>query len=384
MNILRINNTLVVTLDNGAQYKTDNCTDALFEKVMHNLNNPNALVTIFNPEYGKVKTLLDGIDKSQYLSLRGNSIYIDSISQLTVPQDFAQAFLAAELSGDDDKVQAYLNFWTLLSLNPDSRVRNNIFWFLNRWGMVISKSGLIVGYRNVDIKREGAELDSTLIKYVTREWAYVRYKLKKSPANYLVGVDYSGDYIRINKTDADDSSTVIIGNLAEIYDKIVASQNEEVTVFTDHYSHSFEIRIGQVVQMERKSCDAIQENDCSRGLHVGGKDWLQKNYFGDVGLRVLVNPADIVAVPTQSDYGKMRTCAYYPVNVIEYDRDGNVIDDDIDSGFEDDFMSQICYTGEINNDDPYAYRLNLPDSPEYHRGQIMENLRQLALQHGRC
>lgn len=384
MNILRINNTLVVTLDDGIQFKTENCTDSLFEKVMQNLDNPNALITLFNPEYGKAKTLLEGIDKSIYLSLRGNSIYIDSISQLTVPQDFAQAFLAAEMAGDDDKIQAYLNFWTLLSLNPDSRVRNNIFWFLNRWGMVISKSGLIVGYRNVDIKREGNEFDSTLIKYVTREWAYVRYKLKKSPSNYLVGVDYTGDYVRINKTDASDSSTVIVGNLAEIYDKIVASQNEKVTVFTDHYSHSFEIRIGQVVQMERKSCDAIQENDCSRGLHVGGKDWLQKNYFGDVGLRVLVNPADIVAVPTQSNYGKMRTCAYYPINVIEYDNDGNVIDDDIDSGFEDDFMSQICYTGEINNDDPNAYRLNLPDSPEYNRVQIMENLRQLALQHGRC
>lgn len=384
MNILRINNTLVVTLDNGVQFKTENCTDSFFEKVMQNSANPNALITLFNPEYGKAKTLLEGIEKSIYLSLRGNSIYIDSISQLTVPQDFAQAFLAAEMAGDDDKIQAYLNFWTLLSLNPDSRVRNNIFWFLNRWGMVISKSGLIVGYRNVDIKREGDEFDSTLIKYVTREWAYVRYKLKKSPSNYLVGVDYAGEYIRINKTDASDSSTVIISNLAELYDKIVASQNEEVTVFTDHYSHSFEIRIGQVVQMERKSCDAIQENDCSRGLHVGGKDWLQKNYFGDVGLRVLVNPADIVAVPTQSDYGKMRTCAYYPINVIEYDNYGNVIDDDIDSGFEDDFMSQICYTGEINNNDPNAYRLNLPDSPEYNRGQIMENLRQLALQHGRC
>lgn len=265
MNILRINNTLVVTLDDGKQYSSDNCTDELFATVMDNLNDKEALLRIFHPEYGQVKSLLDNIEQSNYLSLRGNSIYIDSISQLTVPQDFAEAFIKAELEGDEDKITAYLNFWTLLSLNPDSRVRNNIFWFLNRWGMVISKSGLIVGYRNVDIKREGAEFDSTLIKYVTREWAYVRYKLKKSTSNYLVGVDRMGDYIRINKTDASDSSSVIIGNLAELYDKIVASQNEEVTVFTDHYSHSFEIRIGQVVQMERKSCDAIQENDCSRG-----------------------------------------------------------------------------------------------------------------------
>lgn len=383
MNILRINNTLVVTLDDGKQYSSDNCTDELFAAVMDNLNDKEALLRIFHPEYGQVKSLLDNIEQSDYLSLRGNSIYIDSISQLTVPQDFAEAFIKAELEGDEDKITAYLNFWTLLSLNPDSRVRNNIFWFLNRWGMVISKSGLIVGYRNVDIKREGAEFDSTLIKYVTREWAYVRYKLKKSTSNYLVGVDRMGDYIRINKTDASDSSSVIIGNLAELYDKIVASQNEEVTVFTDHYSHSFEIRIGQVVQMERKSCDTIQENDCSRGLHVGGKDWLQKNYFGNVGLRVLVNPADIVAVPTQSDYGKMRTCAYYPINVIEYDNDGNVIDDDIDSGFEDDFISQICYSGEKNNDDPNAYVLNIPDTPELNMETVMGNLRLLALEHGR-
>lgn len=382
MNILRINNTLVVTLDDGTQYSSDNCTDALFASVMDNLNNKEALLRIFHPEYGKVKSLLDHIEQSDYLSLRGNSIYIDSISQLTVPQDFAEAFIKAELEGDEDKLTAYLNFWTLLSLNPDSRVRNNIFWFLNRWGMVISKSGLIVGYRNVDVKYEGCKYDSNFIKFITREWAYVRYKLKKSPANYDILVDYNGDWVRSETHNTGESLSV--GNLADLYQKIVDSNGDSATVFTDHYSHSFEIRIGQVVQMERKTCDATQENDCSRGLHVGGKDWLKQNYFGGTGLRVLVNPADIVAVPTQSDYGKMRTCAYYPINVIEYDADGNVIDDAIESGFEDDFISQICYSGEKNNDDPNAYVLNIPDSPELNMETVMGNLRLLALEHGRC
>lgn len=382
MNILRINNTLVVTLDDGTQYSSDNCTDALFASVMNNINDPDALLRIFNPEYGKVKSLLENIESSNYLSLRGNSIYIDSISQLTVPQDFAEAFLKAELEGDEDKVTAYLNFWTLLSLNPDSRVRNNIFWFLNRWGMVISKSGLIVGYRNVDVKYEGLQYTSDFIKFITREWAYVRYKLKKSPSNYDIISDFSGDWARAEVGNTGDAAGVV-GNLADIYQKIVDSKGNDTTVFTDHYSHSFEIRIGQVVQMERKTCDAIQENDCSRGLHVGGKDWLKQNYFGGVGLRVLVNPADIVAVPTQSDYGKLRTCAYYPINVIEYDDNGHVIDDDIESGFEDDFINQICYSGEKNNDDPNAYVLNIPDLPEFNKAQMIENLRQLALERGR-
>lgn len=79
----------------------------------------------------------------------------------------------------------------------------------------------------------------------------------------------------------------------------------------------------------------------------------------------------------------MRACAYYPINVIEYDSEGHVIDDDIESGFEDDFISQICYAGEINNEDPSAYVLNIPDSPEFDKAQAMENLRMMALEHGR-
>lgn len=383
MNILRINNTLIVTLDDGTQFKTETCTDDFMQEVMSKLYDTEALIRLFNPEYGKIKNLVDGVEDSQYITRRGNSLYIDSVSKLTVPQDFAEAFIQAEREGDKDKITAYLNFWTLLSLNPDSRVRDNIFWFLKRWGMVISKSGLVVGYRNVDIKQEGGKYPSKLVAFVTREWAYVRYKLKKNPANYTVLVDTYGEYARTTTEGAKSSLNIEVGNLATLYNDIITSKGTIAPIYTDHYSHKFEIKIGQVVQMERMTCDAEQEHDCSRGLHVGGKDWLTKNYFGGTGLRVLVNPADIVAVPTQSDYGKMRTCAYYPINVIEYDADGHVIDDDIESGFEDDFIDQICYTGEKNEHDPNQYVLNIPDTPEFGREDVMESLRQIAIRNGR-
>ena len=118
-------------------------------------------------------------------------------------------------------------------------------------------------------------------------------------------------------------------------------------------------------------------------MHVGGKDWLSKNYFGEVGLRVLVNPADIVAVPTQSDYGKFRTCAYLPINVVEYDNDGRIKDADIDSGFEWDFLQQICYSGEVATNDDYHYTISIPETPEFNREKIMDNLYELALSYGR-
>ena len=52
-----------------------------------------------------------------------------------------------------------------------------------------------------------------------------------------------------------------------------------------------------MVTMKRDACDSVQENTCSSGLHVAGKGWLKRNYFGNNGLVVLVNPADVVAVP---------------------------------------------------------------------------------------
>ena len=81
----------------------------------------------------------------------------------------------------------------------------------------------------------------------------------------------------------------------------VAYRNVDITsepnVFTDHHSHTFKIRIGEMVTMDRDKCDAVQENVCSSGLHIGGKGWLKKNYYGDTGLACLINPADVVAVP---------------------------------------------------------------------------------------
>ena len=265
MNIIRINNTLVVTLEDGTQFKTETCTDDFMQEVMGKLHDVEALIRLFNPEYGKIKNLVDGVEDSKYITRRGNSLYIDSVSKLTVPQDFAEAFIQAEREGDEDKITAYLNFWTLLSLNPDSRVRDNIFWFLKRWGMVISKSGLVVGYRNVDIKQEGGKYPSKLVAFVTREWAYVRYKLKKNPANYTVLVDTYNEYARATAEGTRSSLNVEVGNLAALYNDIITSKGTIAPIYTDHYSHKFEIKIGQVVQMERMSCDAEQEHDCSRG-----------------------------------------------------------------------------------------------------------------------
>lgn len=379
MNIHRIQNYLTLTLDDGTNFTTNECTDEIFNKIMMHINDRDTLISIFYPDYAEAQKLKNRILKSSYMTMEGNSIYIKSISELTVPQDFAEKLIDAEEQQDYNKVEAYLNFWTLLSLNPDSRVRNNLFKFLRQWGMVVSKSGLIVGYRNVDIKTEGSKFNQDLTRFVSQKYWEKKYSNNDSPDGYIV-IMRNDDYFITGEDYEMDDEDVYIGDLVDLYTMLTTDESEQTTVFTDHHSHTFKIRLGHIVSMPREKCCADQQQECQSGLHIGGKDWLSKHYFGDVGLQCLVNPADVVACPMEHNayYGKMRTCAYYPVKIVNYDDAGH-ISDDIESGFEDDFINKICYTGTINNEDNDNYTLNIPDIAEVDKNKVYQNLKELAL-----
>lgn len=383
MNLLRIHSNLVLTLDDGTVFSTSKCDDEFQKKVMECLKNDDrdGIIALFEPDYAEATLLTQGLSKSKIITVEGESAYIKSISELTIPQDFAKRILEAESKNDEDKLTAYLNFWTLLSLNPDSRVRNNLFWFLNRWGMTISKSGLIVAYRNADIKQEGVQFNQELTRFVSQQYMNTKYN-NPSQLNdmWVVMVDdkmtVCAEWYLDTVTAPEDR--IVVGKLVELYDTLCNDNSDLSTVYTDHHSHTFEIRLGHVVSMDRKKVDSDQHHTCSTGLHVGAKGWLEKNYYGSIGMKVLVNPADVVAVPPEDNYGKMRTCAYYPISIIEYNENGHIKDDGIESGFEDDFINKICYTGEVNNEDNDNYKLTIPCIAEINRETVYANLKKLA------
>lgn len=383
MKILRLKKHITVILNDGMMLTSNTCTDEIYNQIVNNQEDEDLAKSLLIPEYAKKEEeattkikLLDDWTESKYLTVVGSSVYIKTISELTLPEDLAVAIYKAELAGDKELVDTYLNFWTLCSLNPDSRARINLFWFLNRYGMTISKSGLFVAYRNVRLKKEGSGIDTKLADFVSAEYTRVKHKLKKSPKNYVVGYKEDSDELSIN-TDRSKLSKVL-GMLDEMYLKL--SDETVAPTYTDAHSGSFTIKIGEVVSMPREECDSVQENTCSRGLHVAGKQWLEANgnYFGNISLMVLVNPADVVAVPPSDGYGKMRCCAYYPISIIQRDEDRNIIDEGIDDGFEDNFMHQIAYNGEVNTEDEGNYTINIPEIPELNRKLILARLQEIS------
>ena len=113
-------------------------------------------------------------------------------------------------------------------------------------------------------------------------------------------------------------------------------------------------------------------------MHVSGTNWLSRNYFGDTGLVVLVNPADCVAVPERSDYGKLRTCAYLPIDIMHYNTEGKVIPYPKETGFECDLVPMVIYEGIMGTESSSTYRLEIPEVPGLTKDRITDSLLEIA------
>lgn len=293
-NIIKTSKFLSVTLDdNQVLMVTDTSLfDEIMEAAMNNddikiveiIHKPVANETPEMKISTHLKDICSGKIESQYLLYKDNQIFIPSISLLSVPQDFAVAFLDAEFNNDEGLVKTYLNFWTLVSMNPDANVRKDIFWFIRKWDIKISKSGFLICYRNVvSTSRSSSEKEQ-----ITKDYIKIKAQ-KKSPKNYTYSDE--GKLIKIDSLDAPDDAK----SLKELYDEVTSSS--DTPVYTDQYTHTFRIKIGEKVTMPREKCSRDNSVSCSAGLHAGAAGWLERNYFGDTGMMVLINPANVTSIP---------------------------------------------------------------------------------------
>lgn len=84
--------------------------------------------------------------------------------------------------------------------------------------------------------------------------------------------------------------------------------------FKDLYSGTFDNSPGKLVSMPRASVDDDGNRTCSAGLHACASDYLTKSgYGGSYGNKVVVvkiNPRDVVSIPVDYNFSKMRVCQY--------------------------------------------------------------------------
>jgi hypothetical protein len=78
--------------------------------------------------------------------------------------------------------------------------------------------------------------------------------------------------------------------------------------FKDKHTGTMDNSPGKVLEMPRDLVDDNPNNTCSHGLHVACFDYAKG--FGPKLVEVKVNPADVVAVPTDYNGTKMRVCRF--------------------------------------------------------------------------
>ena len=113
-------------------------------------------------------------------------------------------------------------------------------------------------------------------------------------------------------------------------------------------------------------------------VHLGGTTWLDRNYFGEQGLVCLCNPAKVVSVPYQDDYGKLRTCEYLPIALAEYDEYGKVIPYNVDDGFDSKYIKTVLYSGDVATEELPTYQINIPEIPEVNKSVISKAVYNIA------
>ena len=118
----------------------------------------------------------------------------------------------------------------------------------------------------------------------------------------------------------------------------------------DSHSRTFSNEVGLTVQMNRDNVDPNPNQTCSYGLHVASWEYAQ-GFSGNVLIEVHVNPKDVVAVPTDYNNQKMRTCEYKVVAIyadtkpIEDELRGTYVKEDSGDHFDDRFdVDQIDLT----------------------------------------
>ena len=107
--------------------------------------------------------------------------------------------------------------------------------------------------------------------------------------------------------------------------------------YTDKYTGKFLNTIDSVLEMPRNKVDDNKENGCSYGFHAGSVDYA-KDFMNRDGHLMLVeiNPADVVSIPTDCQFQKLRTCKYKVVGEYEIDLDDPVYASRFQTEYDDD------------------------------------------------
>jgi hypothetical protein len=336
-------------------------------------------VEALRAETARIKALQQGIQSLADLpdfTVEGTTVYLTGTSR-SLPQLLVEKFIEVvdkvsnvpsqedfntQLNQDDDYV-ALKNFFMWCCLNPRAEVAHELYRFLAENSFRITRQGFVVALRNVVTLHGSPEL----VHFISNAYNKVKAVWKKNPDDYTVFLE-NGEYKLIHadkltetKTftsticpecdgegvhydyDEDDdiycencdgtgeveeyeyTETVYvdhgqrIGGLTELY---LDLPNREENRFTDDWTKTFDIRIGQVTSMPQEQCNWSTQDCAAAGLHFTA-DQIHYVGCGDQSVIVLINPMKVVGIGQH----KGRCYEYLPIMTVAREEATRILHD---------------------------------------------------------
>jgi hypothetical protein len=331
-------------------------------------------------ETARIKALQQGIELLAVLNdftVEGSTVYLAGTSR-SMPQILVEKFIevvdrvASEPSQEvfidqlnqDDEYVALKNFFMWCCLNPRAEVAHELYRFLTENSFRITKQGFVVALRNVVTLHGSPEL----VHFVSNVYNKVKAVWKKNPNEYTVFLE-NGEYKLVHddklfKEETFTSTTCPecegegqfydewdeewteecencngtgeveeyeytitvpvnhgekIGNLVDLY---LDLPNREENRFTDDWTKTFDIRIGQVTSMPMEECNWSTQDCAAAGLHFTA-DQIHYVGCGDQSVIVLINPMKVVGIGTH----KGRCYEYLPIMTVPREEATRILHD---------------------------------------------------------
>ena len=126
--IIKVDKKVIVMFEDGSYCERDDVSEGLFKQIVET-ESDEEVYALMVPEYNqRVREYMDAVEfrssikDSQLLVLKGESVYWEEVSQLSMPAELVKAVLDAEFNHDEARVDTYRNLCPLTLMKDVGRI----------------------------------------------------------------------------------------------------------------------------------------------------------------------------------------------------------------------------------------------------------------------
>lgn len=373
--------------------------------------------------YENISNNLDMLAGMQDFDVENGSVKLKGINR-TMPELLVEKFIdvislyrtSDEVHEDVYQDEEYLSlkrFFMWCCLNPRAEVADELYRFLVKNSFRVTKQGFFVALRNV-VTLHGS---NELVRFVSETYTNIKAVWKKRPDHYHVILLPDGTYTFVHYEkmftnqeekcntcdgtgdvwddedevwtscwDCDDTGIVSrnhknyegtdLGVLTDLY---LDLPNRAENRFTDDWTKTFDIRIGQVVSMPMHQCNWSTQDCAAAGLHFTA-DQIHYVGCGDQSVLMLINPMKVVGIGEH----KGRCYEYLPISTVDREDATKILHDldfstiDLDEFYVESELESLSERAQSTfAEEAKKYNFNLPAISSIEIGKIVNSLKKM-------